>query len=168
MVRFIFALAVLAASAAAEPLTISGSPRVIDGDTIVIDGIHIQLQGLDAEELNMAHGQQSRAAMLDIVGNHIITCRPDGTHSYERIVATCLLPDGTDISRELVRRGLALDFAHFSHGRYRADEPAGVRQQLYQAPYFRFVAIKRVTARRARRTAEQTVLSRLICQRSGL
>ena len=75
--------------------------------------------------------------MLDIVGNHIITCRPDGTHSYERIVATCFLPDGTDISRELVRRGLALDCAHFSHGRYRADEPAGVRQQLYQAPYFR-------------------------------
>jgi micrococcal nuclease len=118
-----------------NPRTISGFPRVVDGDTIIINSIHIRLQGLDAEELSMAHGQQSKAAMLDIVGNRTITCRPDGTHSYERIVASCFLPDGTDISRELVRRGLALDCAHYSGGRYRADEPAGIRQKLFQARY---------------------------------
>jgi hypothetical protein len=50
-------------------------------------------------------------------------------------VATCYLPDGTDIARELVHRGWALDCAHYSHGRYRADEPSGVRQRLSQAPY---------------------------------
>jgi endonuclease YncB( thermonuclease family) len=73
--------------------------------------------------------------MVDIVGNQVVRCVPDGTRSYERTVAICFLPDGTDISRELVRRGWALDCAHYSHGRYRADEPAGVRAKLSQAPY---------------------------------
>ena len=118
-----------------DPRTISGYPRVIDGDTVEINGIHLRLQGLDAEELSMVHGLQSKAAMLDIVGDRIIRCVPDGTRSYERIVASCYLPDGADISRELVRRGWALDCARYSHGRYRSDEPAGARQRLYQAPY---------------------------------
>ena len=128
-------LVCLTTIAAADPLTISGPARVIDGDTIVINGIHIRLQGLDAEELSMTNGPKSGEVMRDIVGDRIITCKPDGTRSYERIVASCFLPNGTDISRELVRRGWALDCAHFSHGRYRADEPVGIRQKLFQAPY---------------------------------
>ena len=83
----------------------------------------------------MTSGPKSRAVMIDIVADQVITCKPDGTRSYNRVVATCLLPDGADIGRELVRRGLALDCARYSHGRYRADEPAGVRQKLSQAPY---------------------------------
>ena len=48
------------------------------------------------------------------------------------LVAFC---QGTDIGTKLVRRGWALARAHFSHGRYRADEPAGIRTKLYQARY---------------------------------
>ena len=118
-----------------DPRTISGYPRVIDGDTIVINGTHIRLQGLDAEEMSMTNGPKSRTTMVDIIGNQTIRCVPDGTHSYERVVASCFLPNGADISRELVRRGWGLDCAHYNHGRYRADEPAGVRQKLYQARY---------------------------------
>ena len=118
-----------------DPRTISGIPRVIDGDTIVIHGTHIRLQGNDSEELSMAHGQQAKVAMQEIIADNMITCRPDGTRSYERIVAICYLPDGTDISRELIRRGWALDCQRYSHGRYRADEPAGIRQKLFQARY---------------------------------
>ena len=113
----------------------TGRAFTIDGDTVVVGGIHVRLQGLDAEELNMTNGPKSREVMIDIIGNQVITCNPDGTRSYNRIVASCFLPDGTDISREIIRRGWALDCAHYSHGRYRADEPAGVRQKLYQAPY---------------------------------
>ena len=83
----------------------------------------------------MAHGQQAKVAMQEIIADNEITCRPDGTRSYERIVAICYLPNGTDISRELIRRGWALDCQRYSHGRYRADEPAGARQKLYQARY---------------------------------
>jgi micrococcal nuclease len=83
----------------------------------------------------MPNGPKSREVMVDIIGNQIIRCVPDGTTSYNRIVASCFLPDGGDISRELVHRGWALDCAHYSHGRYRADEPVGIRTKLFQAPY---------------------------------
>lgn len=73
--------------------------------------------------------------MREIVGDQTIACKPDGTRRYNRVVATCYLPDGMDIARELVHRGWALDCAHYSHGRYRADEPVGVRQKLVQARY---------------------------------
>ena len=116
-------------------MTISGPARIIDGDTTIIDGTHIRLQGLDAEEMSMTNGPKAKAVMRDIVGDHIVTCKPDGTRSYNRVVATCLLPDGADISRELIRRGWALDCYRYSRGRYRSDEPAGVRQKLSQAPY---------------------------------
>jgi micrococcal nuclease len=133
-----FAFVVAAITIANAPKTetiISGLARIVDGDTVVVNGTHIRLQGLDAEELSQTNGPKARAVMIDIVGDQVITCRPDGTRSYNRVVATCLLPDGTDISRELVRRGWALDCFGFSYGRYRADEPAGVRQKLRQASY---------------------------------
>jgi micrococcal nuclease len=115
--------------------SVSGSARVIDGDTIVINGQHIRLSGLDAEELSMTNGPKAAAVMRDIIGTATITCHPDGSRSYNRIVASCFRPDGTDISRELIRRGWGLDCAHYSHGRYRADEPKGVREKLHQARY---------------------------------
>jgi micrococcal nuclease len=120
-------------TALATPNTVHGASRVIDGDTIIINGVHIRLSGLDAEELSMTNGPKSAATMRDIVGEHVITCHPDGTRSYNRIVATCYLPDGTDIARELVRRGWGLDCFRYSHGRYRSDEPNGARQKLFQA-----------------------------------
>jgi micrococcal nuclease len=112
-----------------------GPTRIIDGDTIIIGGTHIRLQGLDAEELSMTNGPKAKAVMADIISDREVKCRPDGTRSYNRVVASCFLPDGTDISRELVRRGWALDCAHYSGGRYRADEPRGVREKLFQARY---------------------------------
>jgi endonuclease YncB( thermonuclease family) len=123
------------ATAPSARSTISGPARVIDSDTIVVSGIHIRLQGLDGPERGNPVGEHARAIMIDIVADQIITCQPDGTGSYNRVVATCLLPDGTDISRELVRRGWGLDCARYSHGRYRKDEPTGVRQKLSQARY---------------------------------
>ena len=40
--------------------------------------------------------------------------------THRREVGVCFLPDGRDIGAELIKHGLALDCAHFSHGRYRA------------------------------------------------
>jgi micrococcal nuclease len=54
---------------------------------------------------------------------------------YERWVAVCYLPDGTDIGAEIIRRGLALDCRRWSSGRYRTLEPAGIRDVLRQEPY---------------------------------
>ena len=127
----------LASVVQAAPVTLTGTARVVDGDTLVVAGTHIRLSGLDAEELAMTNGPKSAAVMREIVSpagaGLMVTCHPDGHRSYNRVVASCFLPNGTDIARELVHRGWALDCFHYSHGRYRSDEPKGVR--LHQARY---------------------------------
>jgi endonuclease YncB( thermonuclease family) len=101
---------------------ISGYPSVTDGDTIRIGSTRIRLQGVDAPESNVAAGQQSKIAMTRIVAGHLVTCRPDGTRSHDRVVAICHLEDGTDIGAEIIREGWALDCPHFSGGRYHQFE----------------------------------------------
>lgn len=115
-------------------ICIAGLALVHDGDTIRVSGQSIRLQGVDAEELTEPNGPAATTAMRQIVGDKVITCTVEG-RSYNRIVGTCYLPDGTNINREIIRLGFALDCAHYSHGKYRLDEPAGARERLIQKPY---------------------------------
>ena len=78
-------------AAAAQDLIV-GRARVVDGDTIVIGSVHLRLQGLDAEETFMTNGPKAKEAMQDIVGDQIVTCKPDGTRSvraHRRDSAIC-------------------------------------------------------------------------------
>ncbi|REC58547.1 hypothetical protein DRV84_03010 [Rhodosalinus sediminis] len=107
--------------------------HVIDGDTIVIDGCHIRLAGIDAPELHHPWGRKSRAALISLCRGQIVRAELQEAVSYQRGVAVCYLPDGRDLGAELVRQGLALDWAKFSGGRYRHLEPNGVRKRLWRA-----------------------------------
>lgn len=111
-------------------LTITGKAHIIDGDTIKIGKTKIRLAGIDAPELNMPWGQKSKWAMVEICKGQIITARLDGERSFDRLVATCFLPDGRDIGAEIIKIGLALDLPHFSGGKYRQFEPEGARKRL--------------------------------------
>ena len=107
---------------------------VVDGDTIRIDGRSIRLQGLDAEELSETNGPAARLVMQQIVKGQTVTCVPDGTVSYERVVARCYIHD-IDIAIPLIAAGWALDCPRFSKGRYRKFEPPGSRSYLIQKGY---------------------------------
>jgi endonuclease YncB( thermonuclease family) len=107
---------------------------VHDGDTIHVQGQSVRLYGVDAEELTEPHGNDATRVMRDIVGALTVTCKASG-RSYNRVVATCVTSTGIDIGAEIIRRGAALDCARYSHGKYRALEPAGARQRLIQKPY---------------------------------
>jgi micrococcal nuclease len=98
-------------------IPIAGQARIIDGDTIAIGSTHVRLQGVDSPELNTADGVRAKVLMEQIVGDSYIVCVPDGTRSYERVVAVCYR-GLTDIGAEIIRLGGALDCPHFSHGRY--------------------------------------------------
>lgn len=111
-------------------MRLTGKAYIIDGDTIRIKGTKIRLAGIDAPELNMPWGQKSKWTMVEICKGQIITVELDGERSYDRLVGTCFLPDGRDIGAEIIKRGLALDLPHFSGGKYRQFEPAGVRNKL--------------------------------------
>ena len=107
-----------------------GRAWVIDGDTIAIDRIKIRLAGIDAPELDEPWGRKSKWAMVNICKGKTIHVDLTGETSYDRLVGTCYLPDGTDIGAELIKAGLALDGSYYSKGKYLHLEPEGVRQRL--------------------------------------
>ncbi len=109
---------------------IKGTCHVIDGDTIVIGRTKLRLAGVDAPELDMPWGQKSKWAMVELCKGQQITAVCTGEQSYDRLVATCYLPDGRDLGAALIRQGLALDYPHFSGGKYKHLEPKGARRKL--------------------------------------
>lgn len=123
-----------------------GPAVVIDGDTIIIKGTRLRLAGIDAPELEDRYGVSAKRAMIGLCKGKSIRAVTDGAQSYERLVATCYLPDGRDLSAELVKLGLALDWSSFSRGKYRDLEPEGIRQKLW-----------RVTQRQNRRPPDQVL-----------
>ncbi len=106
--------------------TISGKCRVIDGDTIHIGNVRIRLAGIDAPELEHFWGQKAKWELVALCKGKKVTARLEPDLSYDRVVATCFLPDGRDLSAEMVKMGLALDWAKFSGGKYAPYEPEGV------------------------------------------
>jgi len=115
------------------PSTITGKCHVIDGDTIRIGKVNLRLAGIDAPELNHPWGNKAKWELIGICKGKSITAKLNPEISYDRPVATCFLPDGTDLSAEMVRRGLALDWPKFSGGKYGHLEPDGARKKHWKA-----------------------------------
>jgi micrococcal nuclease len=113
----------------------SGVAHVIDGDTIKIRGMKIRLAGINAPELDRPYGVKSKYEMVKIVKGKTVYVVPDGTTSYDRIVATCYVDGDVDIGAELVRRGLALDIPSFTGGKYTELETKEARRRIKNVPY---------------------------------
>lgn len=116
---------------ACEPIV--GRAWVVDGDTIKINNQQIRLYGIDAPEMEHPYGPKSKWAMVALCKGQEITAIPDGSSSHDRCVARCYLPDGRDLSAELVKQGLAIDWPKFSGGEYTKFEAEGVRKKLWRA-----------------------------------
>lgn len=115
-----------------QDIVVTGRCYVIDGDTIDIQGHRIRLAGIDAPELDQPYGLVSKSALIRLCANQDVRAVFHGQDDYQRAVATCYLPDGRDLSAELVKAGLALDWRKFSGGRYRCFEPADARRKLWR------------------------------------
>lgn len=111
---------------------IRGLAWVIDGDTIDIGGTRIRLAGIDAPELDHPYGRTAKWALVNLCKGQEIRAVFDGDVSHDRTVATCYLPDGRDLSAEMVRVGMAIDWPKFSCGKYSGLEPAGIRKKLWR------------------------------------
>jgi micrococcal nuclease len=116
-----------------EHKIIRGRCWVVDGDTIVIDKVHIRLSGIDAPELDHPLGQKAKWALHALCKGEVITATTDGSVSHDRAVAICHLSDGRDLSAEMVKAGLALDWPKYSGGRYRHLETEDARKNLWRA-----------------------------------
>ena len=105
---------------------------VIDGDTIDIEGTRIRLAGIDAPELEDPYGKQARSALIRLCHGAEMRAVAEGEQTHVRLVATCYLPDGRDLSAEMVKAGLAIDWPKFSSGKYRLLEPESIRKKLWR------------------------------------
>ena len=121
------------AKTATENLVISGPARVVDGDTIMINKTSIRLFGIDAPEMNHPYGQKAKWAMVNLCKGQTVRSEITETDAHGRSVGKCTLPDGRDLSAELVKLGLAIDWPKFSGGIYKALEVPGVRKKLWLA-----------------------------------
>jgi endonuclease YncB( thermonuclease family) len=120
-------------SSDAEPeAALVGRCWVIDGDTIEIAGTRIRLFGIDAPELDDPYGKNAKWTLAQLCKGAEIRAVFSGDLSHDRTVATCYLPDGRDLSAELVKLGVAIDWPKFSNGKYRHLEPEWVRNTLWR------------------------------------
>lgn len=112
----------------------SGAPTSIyDGDTFRFGSIRIRLWGIDAPEMKTRFGRAARQKLVWLIAGRSVRCRDTGTRSGERIVGRCWNASGKDLSAEMVRSGYAVDWPHFSDGRYRMlqTEALAKRSGLY-------------------------------------
>jgi micrococcal nuclease len=112
---------------------LEGKCYVVDGDTIVIGDYNIRLAGIDAPELDHPYGKKSKWHLVNLTKGNRITAVFHGDQTYAREVATCYLPDGRDLSAEMVKAGMAIDWPKFSGGKYRHLEPPEARKLLWRA-----------------------------------
>lgn len=110
-----------------------GPAYVVDGDSLVIKKTQIRIYGVDAPELNHPYGKKAKWAMVKLCKGHQVKAKFVETDGHGRSVAMCFLPDGRDLSEEMVKLGLALDWPKYSQGDYRTFEPPGVRKKLWLA-----------------------------------
>ena len=112
---------------------LKGRCHVVDGDTLVISGTKIRIAGIDAPELHHPWGKTAKFAMIALCKGQVVTAEIQPELSYDRIVAKCYLPNGTDLAAELVKQGLALDWPKYSGGAYRHLEPDDARKKHWRA-----------------------------------
>ena len=112
---------------------IKGAAYVIDGDTITINKTQIRLFGIDAPELDHRYGKKAKWALVKLCKGHIVRAEITEKDKYGRTVAHCTLPDGRDLSAEMVKLGLAIDWPKFSGGKYEKLETPDARKKLWLA-----------------------------------
>jgi endonuclease YncB( thermonuclease family) len=110
-----------------------GTAYVVDGDTLTIQKTQVRLFGIDAPELDHPYGKNAKYTLIALCKGQPVRAEVVATDDHGRTVAQCYLPDGRDLSAEMVRAGLALDWKKYSGGRYRLLETPDARRKLWLA-----------------------------------
>ena len=117
----------------AQKQTVAGPAYIVDGDTVTIRRIQIRLFGIDAPELYHPYGQAAKNALRKLCAGQKVNAEILEKDDHGRTVAICRLDDGRDLSAEMVKLGLAIDWPKFSGGVYGRFETADARKKLWLA-----------------------------------
>ena len=130
---------------APPPTAIVGKAWVIDGDTVVISGTHIRLDGIDAPETDQictdangkpwACGRIATRELRGFIRGGDLTCDKRATDRYQRMIAVCKLPDGTDVNAWLVRQGWALATGFIKTYESEQDEAEAAKRGIWTGSF---------------------------------
>lgn len=123
----------MSAQTPSKGTVLTGRAYVVDGDTLTIQNTQVRLFGIDAPELDHPYGKNAKGALLSLCKGYDVRAEIITQDAHGRTVARCSLADGRDLSAEMVKLGLAIDWAKFSNGAYRSLELPGVRKKLWLA-----------------------------------
>jgi len=121
------------------PVTEARVAEVVDGDTVILgDGQKVRLLGIDAPELEregqpadfLAH--KAKLVLTSLAQGQPVRLEYDQLRydRYGRILAFLFLTDGTNLSRELVRQGLAHVYTVPPNMRFREELLAAQREAM--------------------------------------
>lgn len=94
--------------------------KITDGDTFTLSGTSRRLRvwGLDAPERDEPGGAAATEALRSLIAGQTLICDVRDLDRYDRIVGQCFLPDGRDITFEMIRAGVATEYCRYSRGYY--------------------------------------------------
>ena len=106
-----------------------------DGDTFDIlmenKTIKIRMDAIDAPEKGMPYWKKSKQFLADLVFNKEVTIKIVDIDGRGRTVARSYLEDGTDVSLEMVKAGLAWHYKKFNKDPILADlEKQAIAQKI--------------------------------------
>jgi len=88
---------------------------------------------VDAPELDHPFGINAKWALVSLCKGEIVRAEVTEKDAHGRTVARCYLQDGRDLSAEMVKLGLAIDWPKFSGGMYRSLEVPDARKKMWLA-----------------------------------
>lgn len=83
--------------------------------------------------MNHPYGKKAKWALVSLCKGQKIRAEVTEQDTHGRTVAKCYLEDGRDLSAEMVKLGLAIDWPKFSGGQYRSMEMPDARKKLWLA-----------------------------------
>lgn len=124
---------------------VSGNAFVADGDTLTISGTRIRLIDIDAPELDQTCadaqgrdwpcGRQASAQLRSRVRGRDLTCQPKSIDKFGRTLATCTLPDGTDINGWMIQQGWAVTSGFASVYGAQQDDAKSAKRGLWAGTF---------------------------------
>ncbi len=124
---------------------IIGTAFVADGDTLTISGTRIRLIDIDAPELDQMCmdsqgrdwpcGRQASAQLRSRVRGQDLTCQPKSKDQYGRALATCTLPDGSNINAWMVQQGWAVTYGSADVYGRQQTEAKGAKRGVWSGSF---------------------------------
>jgi len=92
---------------------------IVDGDTydILLNGkltVRIRMEGIDAPEKGMPFYKVAKKHLSDLCFGKQVTLKLTGKDHHDRTLAFSYLQDGTELSHEMLKAGLAWHFKEYN------------------------------------------------------